>query len=122
MQAVYFGQELNKRAPDIVGCLYLDSGAQWVTLVDVVAAMDRGETISIRPASDAEMKRAEGVVALYEIGQQISAKIGQILDGKPKEALAAITAIRDAAETTLSEEIAPINWLDQRPSEQIGGK
>jgi hypothetical protein len=68
------------------------------------------------------MKRAESVVALYEIGQQLNAKIGEILDGKPKEALAAITAFRDAAETTLSPEVAPINWLDQRSDAQMGGK
>lgn len=122
MQAVYFGQELNKRAPDIVGCLYLDPAAKWVTLFDLVAAMDRGETITIRPASQSEMKRAECLVALYEISWQLGAKIGELLDGKPKEALAAVTAIRDATEATLNDEIAPINWLDQHAKEPNGGR
>jgi hypothetical protein len=114
MQAVYFGLELNKRAPELIGCLCTEPDIKWINLLDVCAAMAAGETVTIRPASDAEMKRAEGAVALYEIGQQLGAKIGELLDGKPKEALAAMTAIRDAAETTLSAEIAPLNWLDSK--------
>lgn len=113
MQAVYFGQELNKRAQEVIGCLCLEPNVEWVNLLDVVAAMDRGETVTIRPASVGEMKRAESLVSLCEIGEQLGAKIGELLDGKPEEALAAVTAIRDAAETAMDEEIAPINLLDK---------
>jgi hypothetical protein len=113
MQVVYFGQELHRRAPEVIGCLCLEPDVQWVSLLEVVAAMESGETVTIRPASDSEMKRAESLVQLCEIGEQLGAKIGQLLDGKPKEALAAITAIRDATEMTLSADIAPIKWLDK---------
>lgn len=114
MQVVYFGQELNRRAPEVIGCMCLEPDVKWVSLLDVVAAMERREPVTIRPASDAEMKRAESVVALYEIGQQLGAKISEILDDKPNEAIAAVTTILDAAETTMSAEIAPIQWLDSK--------
>lgn len=112
MNVVYFGQEFHQRAPDAIGCLCVEPSTEWVSLLDICAAMARGEVVTIRPASEGEMKRAEMLVSIHEIGMQMGMKITELLDGKPKEAMAAATAFRDAAERTLGPDVAPFTLLD----------
>lgn len=50
MNVVFFGEELNARAPLVVGCLYKEDGGEWVSLLDIVAAMRMGESVQIRQA------------------------------------------------------------------------
>lgn len=100
MQFVYFPEELNARAPETVGCLCAAPSGEWVSLLDIVAAIQRRETVSIRPASEGEMRRAEAYVALYEIGMMLAEKMEVLLDQETADvATQKTTAIRDAIES-----------------------
>lgn len=97
MQVVYFSEELSARAPETVGCLCAAPSGEWVTLLDIVSAIRRRETVSIRPASEREMQRAEGYVALYEIGMLLAEKMESLLDQEASDIAArTTTAIMDA--------------------------
>lgn len=96
MQVVYFGEELNARAPEIVGILCSAPGGEWITILDIVGAIQRCEVISIRPASEGEKNRAEVYIALHELGTMLGQKMGKLLDQEnDKEATRAITAVID---------------------------
>ncbi len=88
MQVVYFGQDLNARAPDSVGCLCEAPEAKWVTIFDVIAAIEAGENVAVRPASESEMRRAEAHVALYEIGWLLGQQMQTLLDQETDESVA----------------------------------
>lgn len=85
MQVVYFPEELNARAPTVMGVLCVASPNTWVNLFDIVEFIKAGETVTIRPASAPELQRAEGRVALYEIGVALGAQISALLDHEPVE-------------------------------------
>jgi hypothetical protein len=100
MLVVHFPQELHERAPDAIGRLCVAPNAIWTSLVELAAIVNRGEIVTIRPASDAEVRRAEAYVSLYEIGQAMNEKIGALLDKESPEAVQAkITAVRDAIDS-----------------------
>lgn len=83
MNLVYFEEQLSSLAPGLIGAFCIDPGAQWVTFVDIMAALDTGESIAIRPASASEKTRVESVIALSQIADQLAAKIGGLLDTSP---------------------------------------
>lgn len=115
MKLVYFGEELCERAPEFMGSLLTEPGTQWVGLLDLVAVLWRGESVEIRQASETEMQRAEGVVALHDIGRQLGYTLSNLLDGKDENVkTAAITEFRDAMESMASFGEVPTDLLDKR--------
>lgn len=118
MEAVYFGFEFQKKAPEVFGHMCRAPSGEWVTLGDVAAAIESGETVTVRPASKSEMRRAEDFIALIEVGKQLGAKLGSLLDQyAPKEATGAVTEIRDAVESSLSGHMIPTDLLDRKVEE-----
>lgn len=115
MKMVYFGEELCERAPHLMGALLTEPGTQWVELPELVAALRRGEAIEIRQATETEMQRAEGAVALYEIGRQLGFTVSALLDGKEEKVkTGVVTEIRDALESALDIGEVPTDLLDKR--------
>jgi hypothetical protein len=80
MKVVYFDQSISTRAPDLIGMWCTDPGATWITGGDIMAALERGEPVEIRPASEAERQRAESAIVLLGIGWQLASSMGSILD------------------------------------------
>lgn len=112
MRAVFFPEELHERAPQIFGHFCEEPGGEWLTLVDLVQAMKRGETVTVRAASESELKRADAYVALFEIGQMLGEKLSTLLDQDPPEdAAARITAFREAMEES-DLGASPVTLLD----------
>ncbi len=72
MKAVYFDRTLTDQAPGLIGAFCTDPGAKWITLVDIMAALDGGDPVDIRPASETERERAEGIIVIGRIGAQIT--------------------------------------------------
>ncbi len=100
MLVVHFPEELYARAPKAIGRLCLAPSNEWVSLITVAEAVDRGETVTIRPASENELRRADAFVSLYEIGLAMGEKIGILLDKEsPDDVKAHITAVREAVES-----------------------
>lgn len=118
MNAVYFGFSFQEKAPEIFGHMCLSPSGEWVTLRDIAQAIEDGETVTVRPASASELKRAEEYVALIEVGKQLGEKIGSLLDQfdcDPKEATGAVTEIRDAVESSLLDKyMIPTDLLDKK--------
>lgn len=109
MQVVYFDEELVEQAPDVLGLFYVEPSGVATDLRQILEAIRNHEIVEIRPASKSELKRAEAMIALYELGAQVGAKIGQLLDGRPGEALTTVTAFRDATESALDSFYSPID-------------
>ena len=72
MKVVYFDREITDQAPSLIGSFCVDPGAKWVSLVDILAALDRGEPVEIRPASKTERARAEGIAVIGDIAAQLT--------------------------------------------------
>jgi len=85
MQVVHFPEELHARAPSAVGVLCFAPTNEWGTLFNVIDLVRTGETVTIRPATEQEVERAEQLVVLHEIGQELSQCIGKLLDHEPPE-------------------------------------
>lgn len=100
MLVVHFPAELQERAPKAIGRLCEAPSNEWVSMIDVAKAVDRGELVVIRPASEDELRRADAFVSLYEIGLAMGQKIGILLDKEsPDDVKAHITAVREAVES-----------------------
>jgi len=98
MQVAFFSEELMSRGG--LPCFFSQATGQHLAMDELDAAIRRGETVTIRPASSSEMKRAEALVTLVEIGRMIGAKVEALLDQKPREDVTAtVTTIRDAIES-----------------------
>ena len=80
MNLVYFDRQLSEQAPGVIGAFCVNPGANWVTFPSIIDALDRGEVVCIRPASEAERERVESVIALSLIADQLAAKVGGLLD------------------------------------------
>jgi len=72
MKVVYFDRELTDRAHSVIGSFCVDPGAHRISLADIVAALDRRETVEIRPASEAERERAEALSVIGGIALQLT--------------------------------------------------
>ena len=100
MDIVYFPEELNARAPSTVGVLYFTPTHEWGTLFNLLDVVRSGEDVTIRQATEEEVQRAEKRVVLYEIGVQLGAHIGSLLDHEPPEVAAAQCArLKEAFES-----------------------
>jgi hypothetical protein len=80
MQIVHFPEEFQARAPDIMGRLRVAHSHKWVAPADVLAAVNAGHAVTIRPATVAELARAEEYMALYGIHTQLATHVGSQLD------------------------------------------
>jgi hypothetical protein len=115
MNVVYFPEQLNARAPALMGCLCAVPENRWLNLGDVAHALRNGEAVNIRQASPTELKRAEGLTALYEVGMIVGEKVKALLDQDP----AATPEIKDAAlyETLVSIGLPlPVLPISAQPS------
>ncbi|NHZ35343.1 hypothetical protein [Massilia rubra] len=100
MKVVYFPDENSSRAQTAVGAMFASPQNKWVNLLDLIATIESGETVEIRPASEAEIKRADAYVALHQIGVMLGEKLDAILEGEPLEdVVRKTTAVRDAIES-----------------------
>lgn len=109
MQVVFFPENLCARAPDILSCLYSWPDNQKTSIPEVIEAIRRNELIMIRPASESELKRAEAMIALFDIGVMIGQKVQVLLDQFPERVNGKLTAIRDALESVDE----PVSLLDR---------
>jgi hypothetical protein len=97
MNAVFFPEIFSERAPTLMGHLCAAPNNEWITLVDVLEHLQAGHSVEIRQASPAELKRADGYIALYEIGQMLGDKMRELLDEEPPEEIERkINAVADA--------------------------
>lgn len=110
VELVYFGEELCERAPGVVGCLYHGTTKSWVSTMEVLETIRLKMAVQIRPASESEMKRAEALAAMYEIGQQIGEKIEQLLDQEGPEAA---QEVKDRLAQKIFESDVPTPLLDK---------
>lgn len=112
MNFVYFSEELEARAPGFFSSLCEEPSGEWSSLHDVVAAITRREPVSIRPATESEMNRAEAFVALFEIGLMLGEKLETLLDqNAPEVVRGKITEFRDALESC---DASPRQILDKK--------
>lgn len=86
MKLVYIEQHLSDLAPSVIGAFCVDPSAEWVTFTDITAALERGESVTIRPASATEKTRVESLIALSAIADQLAAKVGGLLDSPARSA------------------------------------
>lgn len=96
MNIVYFDQSISTRAPDLIGMWCTDPGAKWISGADIMAMLERGESVVIRPASEAERQRAESAIVLLGIGWQLAASMGSILDSSAATQTADLGMAADA--------------------------
>ncbi|MFC0168399.1 hypothetical protein ACFFKC_09925 [Pseudoduganella danionis] len=82
---IYFGLEHHQKAPELFGVLTTSPELNWVGLDHLVSALDAGESIQIRPASNAERVRADATIALYEVGALLAGKLESLLDAPGTE-------------------------------------
>jgi hypothetical protein len=80
MNLVYFDRQLSDLAPNVIGAFCHDPGARWATLIDIMTALDNRESVTIRPASESELQRAESIIALHEVTEQLASRFGGLLD------------------------------------------
>jgi len=71
MEYVFFGEELPKLAPEIIGHVFNAEGETWASMLDVTVALMEGKDVTVRQASPTEMARAEALVHLHFAGLQI---------------------------------------------------
>lgn len=101
MNLVCFGIEPHQQAPDLFGVLAVEGTMQWVNYDHVTEALHFGQEVHIRHLRPAEKGRVEKVLALYKVGEEISARIGSVLD-EPSEAERAARA-REASSEPIGE-------------------
>lgn len=114
MKCVFFGEELARRAPEMFGHTCTEPDLKWVGLLDIGAALQAGQSVTIRQASESELQRAEALIALREIGTAMGQRISQILNQhEPAVVSGTITRYREAIESV--EDPVPFQLLDQKP-------
>lgn len=97
MNVVYFPEIFSERAPSLMGHLCAAPNNEWITLIDVLEHLQAGHSVEIRQASPTELKRADGYIALYEIGQALGEKMRELLDeDAPEEVERKINAVAEA--------------------------
>jgi hypothetical protein len=64
MNLIYYEEEYFKRSGGLIGTLYTEGEYQGVSWVDVIAALEAGEQVSIRVATRYELSLAEARCAI----------------------------------------------------------
>lgn len=80
MNLVFFGIEPHLQAPDLFGVLSTEDGTKWVHFKDIVDTLHRGEEVHIRQTTAEEKERVATLLALYDVGAEIAARVGRVLD------------------------------------------
>lgn len=80
LQLVFFGNELHQRVPSLIGIFYRPETSEWANLEEVMALLANGHSVSIRPATEAEMARAEKRVVLIEMGYHLGKATAEALE------------------------------------------
>ena len=83
LSLVSFPDEFTVRAPVFFNHFCIESTGEWISLYELCEFVVARFNVSIRPATDTEVARAEELAALYELGQQLGAKMDAILDRHP---------------------------------------
>lgn len=92
MKAVFFGEELEAAAPGVVGCLWDESeSGKWITLLDVVTVLRAGQGVTIRQATEGEMRRASAIVQVNGLTRDLRRVVCSMYankeDGEVEDAL-----------------------------------
>jgi len=111
MEFVFFGEELPNRAPDVVGHVFDVEGNTWSSMLDVTVALLAGQDVSIRQATESELKRAEALIGLRDAGYHIAQCVLHLLeqDG-PEVVSAALAHVRGVLES--ADEFVQYQLLD----------
>lgn len=104
MNAVFFNEELHARAPTSVGTILADDG-RWIGLAEVADAMRAGEVVTIRPASACELRRAEAIVEVVEIGAKLAGHLQILYQNKGQDAV-------DDAICNLHQAVTAVNFAE----------
>jgi hypothetical protein len=72
MDFVYQDEKLVERAPNLFAPLFVKQTDQGATFDDVLAALRRGESVTIRPLTPVEAAWAEEAVVIYEMGTELA--------------------------------------------------
>jgi hypothetical protein len=72
MELVYFNEELCRRAPGFMESLLIKYEDRWARISDLETALERGETVTIRPATAFENEYVEELIALYEVWEELA--------------------------------------------------
>ena len=83
LNLVSFPDEFIVRAPAFFNHFCIESTGEWISLLDFAQFVADRLNVNIRPATKTEVARAEELAALYELGQQLGAKMDAILDRHP---------------------------------------
>jgi hypothetical protein len=110
MNAIFFGEELNARAPNVVGALCRDDG-YWIGFPDVLQAMRNGEIVTIRPATEAEYKRAAALVEIHDLGMRIAEMQAEIFGNQGPEVIE--EAIFQLHQAIMSAPFPDVAMIDQ---------
>jgi hypothetical protein len=87
MNLVFFGIEPHLQAPDLFGVLSTEHEMKWVQLKDIIDALHRGDEVHIRQTTPEEKARIGTLLALYDVGAEIAARVGHVLDQPAAENL-----------------------------------
>lgn len=73
---VYFGARISKEIGDPLPCYSAEPSPRWVLQSELVALLNAGETVTIRPATFAEFLVAESSMVSQKIGQDVCEQLG----------------------------------------------
>lgn len=85
---IYWPEQLHNTAPQLFGLLSSASPFQWVAMQDIAGCVVNGEAVQIRPASANEIKRAQSILAMCEIGAKLGEHIENLFGQHGDEAVA----------------------------------
>lgn len=83
LNLVSFPDEFIQRAPGFFNHFCIEGTGEWISLEEFIHFLMARFNVSIRPATETEVGRAEQLAALYELGQQLGARLDAVLDMHP---------------------------------------
>ena len=73
---IYFGDRLSREIGDPLPCYTAEPYPHWVSQSELVALLNAGDTVTIRPATFAEFLVAESSLVSQEIGRDVCELLG----------------------------------------------
>lgn len=107
LNLVSFPDEFIVRAPVFFNHFCIESTGEWISLFHFAQFVADRFNVNIRPATETEVARAEQLAALYELGQQLGARVDAILDMHPP------------AQAEEAKAVAKVAWYGLRDSMPI---